>query len=287
MRAWRGAAWFLGLVIVLSWLPAWWLMGAGATDGGAGSRLLRASLVYAAILGWQPVVAMVVVRRWIDRGGDVGVRGASTRFAVLSVVAPLLLLAAAAGLDALLWSQVRPPAVHVDGGLDVAAVASMGLGLVGTVAVLWLQAASEELGWRGYLLDRLMAACGSWPGLLVHGALWGLWYAPVFVIGSDGGGLARAAGFVVTCALLGTLLGWLRLASGSILASAASNATLTLAAGLPVMLQGTSSARSAIYEPAGWIPLAALLLVIAALGRLRDAVAAPVGALPELPDDVN
>jgi membrane protease YdiL (CAAX protease family) len=286
MRAWRGVGWFLGIVVVLSWLPAWWLMGEGAAGSGAGSRVLRASLVYAAILGWQPLVAMVVVRRWIDAGGDVGVRVASTRFAVLSVVVPLILLAAAAGLDALLGSPARSPAVRVDGGFDVAAVASMAVGLVGTVAVLWLQAASEELGWRGYLLGRLMAAWGPWPGLLLHGALWGIWYAPVFVIGG-GGGVARAASFVVTCALLGTLLGWLRLASGSILASAASNATLTLAAGLPVMLQGASSARSAIYEPAGWIPLAVLLLVIAALGRLRDAVAVPVGALPELPDDVN
>jgi hypothetical protein len=44
-----------------------------------------------------------------------------------------------------------------------------------------------------------MAACGPWPGLLVHGALWGICYAPVFVIGG-GGGVARAASFVVTCA---------------------------------------------------------------------------------------
>jgi hypothetical protein len=77
--------------------------------------VLRAALVYAAILGWQPLVAMVIVRRWVDcGGGDVGARIASTRFAVLSVVVPLILLAAAAALDALLWS--RPPACRARHG---------------------------------------------------------------------------------------------------------------------------------------------------------------------------
>lgn len=285
MRAsWRGAAAYVAIVTVLSWLPAWWLAGAADLGGGAaGSRLLRASLVYALILGWQPVVAVLVVRRWLGVSGDVGLRGARGRFVLLSVIGPVVLLAAATALDVLLWRTVRAPVVLVSGVADVASAVSLGLGLLGTVAVLWLQAASEELGWRGFLLDRLMVRLGPWSALVVHGALWGLWYAPIFVIGGAGG-VARAATFVVTCALLGTLLGWLRVVSGSIWPSAASNAMLTLAAGLPVMLQGASSARSAIYEPAGWIPLAAALALIVALERQR--VGAPMAAA-RLPDHVN
>jgi membrane protease YdiL (CAAX protease family) len=284
MRAsWRGAAAYVAIVAVLSWLPAWWLAGAAELgEGAAGSRLLRASLVYALILGWQPVVAVLVVRRWLGAAGDVGLRGARGRFVVLSVIGPIVLLAAATALDVLLWRNLRAPVVLVSGVADVASAVSLVLGLVGTVAVLWLQAASEELGWRGFLLGRLMVRLGPWPALVVHGALWGLWYAPVFVVGA--GGVARAGTFVVTCALLGALLGWLRVVSGSIWPSAASNAMLTLAAGLREMLQGASSARSAIDEPAGWIPLAVALALIVAFERQR--VGAPMAAA-RLPDDVN
>jgi membrane protease YdiL (CAAX protease family) len=280
----RGAAAYVAIVAVLSWLPAWWLAGAAELgQGAAGSRLLRASLVYALILGWQPVAAVLIVRRWLGTVGDVGLRGARGRFVALSVIAPIVLLAAATALDVVLWRSLRAPVQLASGVAAAAPAASLILGLIGTVAVLWLQAASEELGWRGFLLERLMVRLGPWSALVVHGVLWGLWYAPVFVIGGAGGG-ARAATFVVTCALLGTLLGWLRVVSGSIWPSAASNATLTLAAGLPVMLQGASSARSAIYEPAGWIPLAVALALIVALERQR--VGAPMAAA-RLPDDLN
>ena len=89
------------------------------------------------------------------------------------------------------------------------------------------------------------------------------------------------ASFVVTCALLGVLLGWLRLASRSVLARAASNATLTICAGLPLVLQGTPSPLGAVFEPAGWIPMLLLIALIAAHAPLRRAIAVPERGLPE------
>src|SRR5436305_814196 len=40
----------------------------------------------------------------------------------------------------------------------------------------------EQWGWRGYLLPRLLPL-GQWPALLLSGAIWGLWHAPVILLG--------------------------------------------------------------------------------------------------------
>jgi membrane protease YdiL (CAAX protease family) len=40
----------------------------------------------------------------------------------------------------------------------------------------------EELGWRGYLLPRLMPL-GKWKAYLLLGAIWGLWHAPLVAVG--------------------------------------------------------------------------------------------------------
>jgi hypothetical protein len=65
--------------------------------------------------------------------------------------------------------------------------------------------------------------------------IWGIWYAPAFLLVDRD--LTRStlesAGFVLTCTLLGALLGWLRLVSKSVAPTTISNGVLTLTAGLP------------------------------------------------------
>ena len=274
---------FVTLAVSLTWLSAALLADAFAPRAEASpSTLLHAALLYAAIVGWQPLVALALVtriERQRQRQLDYGLRPAAAGWPLLSIAVAIALLAAAAAADALLSHATRnaQPPLALDGSW--ARAASTFAAFAGVIAVLWLQAIAEELAWRGYLLARLMRTLGPWPGLVFHGALWGLCYAPVLAV--TVGGAGRIAGFVITCSLLGVVLGWLRLASGSIYASAASNATLTICAGLPLVLQGASPYLVAVFEPVGWLPLLAAIALLASRASWRSRIAVPSRRVPD------
>lgn len=280
-RAFAGPALFVAVTLALTWASALCLTSAWTSDGPVATRLLRASLLYAAVVGWQPLVALLIVRRSVDRDWLARARHATpSRYTWLAIGVLIVLLLGAAIVDALLGGPARAPAgqpVEATWGDAAFAICAF----VGVLAVLWLQAIIEEIAWRGYLLPRVMQAAGPWRGLFLHGVLWGACYAPVFLVGASPGELARTANFIVTCGLLGVLLGWLRLASGTVAASATCNATLTICAGLPLVLQGMTPILGALFEPAGWLPMLLVILLIASRPSLRAAVAVPQQPLPD------
>jgi membrane protease YdiL (CAAX protease family) len=79
-------------------------------------------------------------------------------------------------------------------------------------------AAGEEIGWRGYMLPRLIE--GKVPhAVLLSGLIWGAWHLPLILGGvyADGpNALASAGVFMVGAASLGVVIARLRLATGSI-----------------------------------------------------------------------
>ncbi|HEU4537702.1 MAG TPA: CPBP family intramembrane glutamic endopeptidase, partial [Polyangiaceae bacterium] len=283
--------------VALSFLGSWFVaaslrvFGLTVAPSAVGTRLFTTSLLYAVTMGWQPLAAAWAVRRWVDPPDrlDLGLRPARWAFSVVGALAALG-VAALATLVAWLAAALglaRPSPLHgraeaelASGVASVAELVLLPLAFLGTVFFVWAQAFVEEVGWRGYFLPRAMERLGKWRGLVLHGAVWGLWYAPVLFFASYGplapsASLGRGLGFVVTCALLGTLLGWLRLASQSLVPVVVSNATLTLAAGLPYVVHGVDAGlRSAAFGPPGW------LVLLGAIGglwlsRWRSAVRTP------------
>ena len=79
-------------------------------------------------------------------------------------------------------------------------------------------AAGEEIGWRGYMLTRLVA--GGIPApILASGILWGLWHTPMILSGQYASGphpLLSACVFVVDVVAAGFTFGWLRISSRSV-----------------------------------------------------------------------
>ena len=79
-------------------------------------------------------------------------------------------------------------------------------------------AAGEEIGWRGYMLTRLVDS-GVRAPILLSGLVWGLWHAPLIMSGQYASGrypLLSVCLFIVGILAAGYVFGWLRLSSGSI-----------------------------------------------------------------------
>ena len=79
-------------------------------------------------------------------------------------------------------------------------------------AVFFIMQFSEELGWRGYALDRLQDRWNALISSLLLGALWALWHLPMFL--SDGFGQhdnqLPYGQFSITIILTTVLITWLQ-----------------------------------------------------------------------------
>lgn len=91
----------------------------------------------------------------------------------------------------------------------------------------------EEFGWRGYLTGKMLPG-GLFKTIVFVGIVWGLWHAPVILMGHNFPEHPLPGVFIMTlsCIPLGAVLLWLRLKSGSAVvvgfAHGALNATVFL-----------------------------------------------------------
>jgi membrane protease YdiL (CAAX protease family) len=215
---------FLAIAFGLPWLV--WVV-----ERETGIRLLYfAAMLAVAVATW-------VAARWVWRPAE-GVAAATAvtpvrpirrtaAWCLLAFGLFLVLSAAAVALNAV--TGVHPVDVSRFSGLrhvyapETAGQTGVPWDLIGRALVatagqfllILPLAFAEEWGWRGYLLNRLRDRLGVWPALIVIGVICGVWHLPFFVpAGVDG--LWPLLPFTVFCVFFGVLLGWLRLASGTI-----------------------------------------------------------------------
>ena len=124
-----------------------------------------------------------------------------------------------------------------------------------------LFALGEELGWRGFLLPRLLPL-GQWPAILISGAIWGLWHAPTTLLYGYNFPQHPYLGVLVMlvgCTLLGGLLSWLYLNTRSPWVAALAHGAVNASPGLAIFFlkPGFDTAfGGSILGLAGWIPMA-------------------------------
>ena len=100
------------------------------------------------------------------------------RWAVVTVA----LFPALVVVTAVVASPVVGEFFSLDIGELAALLADPG-GLVGTVVVILVVGPlPEEIGWRGYLLDRCQARWSALASGVAVGAVWAVWHAPLFVM---------------------------------------------------------------------------------------------------------
>jgi uncharacterized protein len=101
------------------------------------------------------------------------------------------------------------------------------LGVISSTA----RALGEEIGWRGFLLPRLVQQAGFTVGCLLSGCIWAVWHYPGLLFADYNAGTPPA--FALTCFTLmviadAYILGWLRLKSGSLWPAAVLHASHNL-----------------------------------------------------------
>lgn len=130
-----------------------------------------------------------------------------------------------------------------------------------------LPAFGEEIGWRGWLLPALRPL-GTWRALVLSGVIWGVWHAPLTLMGHNfqlfdwRGVVLMTVGSVVW----GVLFGWLRLRSGSVWPAVLAHGALNGAGALFALF-----AMAGVEQPlwlvnplgvSGWIAAAIIILVL-------------------------
>ena len=217
------AAWLWMLSIKLGFRPTEW--------------------VWVTVLMWIPGLASILFRLVFREGfADVGWSIGKIRFWAWAYIGPLG-LASLSVLVALLLGKVTV-APHLSdqtmleavffklswqmrdaqvGGLLIQRFLAVALISIGPG---FFCAFGEVLGWRGYLLPRLMQS--GWPSpLLLSGVVWGIWHLPLFVFTGYAHGklVLSLLMFTLLTALFGVFIGWLRLASGSVFVAAMAHAS--------------------------------------------------------------
>lgn len=232
--------WYVVLSMGLAWLVALplWL--------GPGLQHPQFTWI-AVIMMWTPAVAAMIVsafqRRLRGFARNVGLwpvrpLGRFLFGVLLAIVIPLALIFQALFVGDLLG--VYPADFEHLTTVRILA------GRTGASEFLWTQlgfavmggflnaipALGEEIGWRGWLFPRLLRL-GSVPAILISGVVWGVWHAPLLLLGYNypySSGPVAIACMSGMCIVFGALLGWLRLYSNSVwpaaLAHGVSNASV-------------------------------------------------------------
>jgi membrane protease YdiL (CAAX protease family) len=175
---------------------------------------------------FTPTVASVIARLTLREGfEDVSFRVGGRRGVqgmLLALVQPVIVGVVAYGFA---WSvglaEFVPPASTAYPAVQ-GAVAPFGLLFLAEMSVNFvlqlIGGVGEEIGWRGYMLTRVIDARVPYP-VLASGLIWGVWHLPLLLSGLYQAGpnvLLSALLFMVAVTVLAWFYAQLRLASGSI-----------------------------------------------------------------------
>lgn len=283
---------FVGLAMALAWLVVLPLWVGGRGLGAPFAGLLLPVMMFTPLVS-AGIVLLVLGRRrprpvlrflgvWPIRPArrtvwvTVAAYLAAVLFPLLTVV-----IAAAAGwlrLDLAHFSGFRQTLEAAGAGdlgdavptlVVVQLVTLPFLGVLNVFATL-----GEEIGWRGFLVPALRQ-WGRWPALVGSGVVWGLWHAPIILLGYDFGRTdwIGVLDMVVACALLGVVFGWLRLRTGSVWPAVFAHAGLNAAAAVGALVADAGVSISHVLRNPlglpGWIVLAVVIVVLVLTGAVR------------------
>jgi membrane protease YdiL (CAAX protease family) len=221
-RAKSAAIAFTGVTCLLSWSYLWALR--------AGLRVPPGLLPF--VLMWIPGAVAIAFRLGSAEGfSSAGFRAGPVRFWVLAYAVPFG-LATATYATAWMLQQVHvTPYLKQQSMLGplpfrlswfnaeatTAGLLAQRFLVVATVSIVigFVGALGEEIGWRGYLLPKLLQARVRFP-ILIVGLIWAAWHVPFVLLNFQNEPYLSAALYALACVVVGVFISWLRLASGSV-----------------------------------------------------------------------
>lgn len=259
--------------LVLAFVPAWvlFVLPLAWREAAPSARQL-ATMIGWSLAMWAPGIAALVAVWRVERQPlaslGLGRFGEGRAYLWAWLIPPLLVLLAGTLTAALRLAPVdwelkvvrealaRSPAAETPPLFLIGVQALGALFLAPLFNTLF--ALGEELGWRGFLLPRLLPL-GTWRAMLLSGVIWGVWHWPAILQGHNYPkhpywGLLLMIGF---CILFGTIVGWLYLRARSPWAPALAHGTLNAVAGFPLLFmpQVNMALGGTVTSLVGWVPM--------------------------------
>ncbi len=137
-------------------------------------------------------------------------------------------------------------------------------GFIAGITINGVLAFGEEIGWRGYLLKQFEGKKFLATALII-GAIWGLWHAPLILMGHNFPDHPVIGVFVMTlsCICLAPIVQYIRVKSGSVIAAAIFHGTYNAFA--TFVAASLNRVDDLLTNPAG---LAGIIVLVATVGIL-------------------
>lgn len=229
---------FIALVLAISWsFEAFIIVNGGVRNFGP---------IWIVALMCIPGMLSIALRLILKSGfGDVGFRAGKGRYHFYAIAIPLL-LALLVGLLSSVFDIRKFSPISSEQLTQITPVllSVLGLGLIG--------AFGEELGWRGFLLPKMMSGGFKRP-YLACGLVWASWHLPLIAFGDfyqTDNALLMALVYGLGILAMSLLFSELRVRSGSVwvatIAHAAHNFFFQFA--FPVLLLTLPGLQSELWE---------------------------------------
>lgn len=233
---------FLGLTFLLTWTLEFVLMANGGLSNSYAIVILSVVMLIPAI--------SVVITRFITREGfkDFGLKPhfkGNVRFYLMAWFGPALLITLGALIYFLIFpSQFDPSMSQIaslyesqgvsmsEGTIFTIFISQLALGIFTSPLLNIITTSGEEIGWRGYLLPKLMEHYSTRASIIISGVIWGIWHAPIIAMGHNYGlGYPTAPwggilAMIVFCLFVGSFFSFLAIRTGSFLPAAMAHGSL-------------------------------------------------------------
>jgi membrane protease YdiL (CAAX protease family) len=286
----------LTVYLLITFGVAWPLFVLPLAFNGAGAAVAQSIRLAAWMAAmWAPGLAALITTRFVQRRPlrSLGLGRLGDRRVYLWAWLVPLLLVVTTGVLTMATGLGR---LDLSFGMIRASLAAAGSEAIDPVLIVVIQAAialtigplinslfalGEELGWRAWLFPALQPL-GNRNALAWSGVIWGLWHAPAILQGLNypSQPVLGVLMMVVMCILLGAILSWLYLRTGSPWAPALGHGAINAMAGLPIlfMAQMDYTWAGTVASPVGWIAMALFVGWLVWRGQLPlGAAAQPAG----------